>query len=213
MSSSNEDSDTRSPGELLRRAGRLLLWLKKASDNLRNPSYTTMTGELERLRDESLYFLVDAGATQRTSQEVASLEFKGLPSRKPRSQRERRIVASGGVLPQNSSKTLLDQCKRNLGCLVERVEEVKCRLIGNRMANSSPSSSRAKIAPAPIRDLETLKKQVSLAQKQAAAELCVTPRTIRNLVKKKLLTQTAKRRIVVDEKFAKQFHSVHSPAQ
>lgn len=59
------------------------------------------------------------------------------------------------------------------------------------------------------RSLEDLKKLQSLSQKEAAAELAISPRTVRDLTLKNNLSKTPKGRISVDSKFVTEYSTRH----
>jgi hypothetical protein len=65
----------------------------------------------------------------------------------------------------------------------------------------------------PIRDLAALQRKGSLAHGEAAAELDYSDRTIRSMVAAGTLTQTQKKRIVVDSRFINAYNQRHSSSR
>lgn len=118
-----------SRGSLLRRLDELRAALEKQKKNLSNPVWVTLTGDLDKHKDEARYCFADAGSLAHDAlQEIAGLRFEVSedPSLQPQSQRE---------------------CTENLDRLIGLVETVRERVGSDQLTSFIAPGQRPAVDP------------------------------------------------------------------
>lgn len=173
-----------SRGQLVRRLDTLLKQLTKEKENYsRKPDWLLNTGDLETLRNEVRYCLLDVGSSvQNQLREISAMDFtkfKILDAESHKAQHDS-IDSRIKLLDADSER----QCIGNLGRLIELIEVVRNRLA--RTSDTLPAVTPSSLQAA-SKTSESVRDHATMSLLNA--EKAVSTRDLVTLLKRQSLTQ------------------------
>lgn len=196
------DEQSGSRGERVRRLDVLLDQLRTQREKMAKAESIVYAVDLERLRKEVRYCCLDAGRKAlKLIKEIDAIDF-----RKGELSTVESLKARYGWIDPFRCSRVFDveserQCLGKLDRLIRLVENVR------EIEETDAESEAEPVTP----ELDAVLKLRSLSQIQTADMLGISPRTVRDWIKRGQLHKTAKGRIACDDKFVEQYHARYTP--